>query len=241
MQTSMYAPPLSKLNRNIIIAVVALFLVDSILKLATGTSLVPLLGLSWSGLSRGLLFQPLTFVLIENSLMGVIFNCLLIWFIGSELEMKWGAKFYIKYLVLSILAAAVVYIASSLLGWNVGVLYGLGGPTYALLVAYGLIYADRMMTFMLIFPMKAKYFCLLLAALQVYLSVFASHSSVALIHLSSMAFGFFYLKFLSMRSRGQSLGGILEKRRKEKLKKNLYIVPDDEKQKANPKDPRFWQ
>jgi len=241
MQAQMYVPPLSKINKMIIIVTVAVFLLNSILGLAGKMSLVPWLGLSWAGLSGGLVYQPLTFVFMESSLMGVLFNCLLIWFIGSELEQKWGPIFYLKYLVLSVLASACVYVALSLTGVTGGLLAGLGGVTYSLLVAYGLLFSDRMLTFMLIFPMKAKYFCMVLAGMQLYLGVFSGGGLVSLVHLSAMIFGFIYLKWASMKARGVTLSDVMEKKRRNKQKRSLYIVPDEEKDKADPKDPRFWQ
>ena len=241
MQSNIYTPPLTKINKLIIGTVIALFLLNAILGLTANISLVPLLGLSWTGLKMGLIYQPLTYSLIENSFIGVIFNCLLVWFIGCELEMKWGARFYLKYLCICVFSSALVFIATSLLGYQGSALVGMGGITYALLVAYGLIYSDRMLTFMLIFPMKAKYFCMLLAGMQVYLSVFSAHGKTALVHLSSMLVGFVYLKVLSMRARGKGISSFMANRKKEKVKKNLYIVPNEGEQKANPKDPKFWQ
>lgn len=241
MQTSMYVPPLTKINKLLISTVVALFLLNAVLGLLANTSIVPWLGLSWIGLKNGLIYQPLTFALVESSFLGVIFNCLLVWFIGSDLEVKWGTRFYIKYLVICVMSSAVLYIITSALGFGTGALTGMGGITYALLVAYGLIYSDRLLTFMLIFPMKAKYFCMILAGMQLYLSVFSANRAIALVHLSAMLVGFIYLNLLSMRARGKGIGSFLEKRRKEKTKKSLYIVPSDGKQKANPKDPKFWQ
>lgn len=241
MQTSMYVPPLSKFNKSLIITVVALFLINSIMGLAGKISLVPWLGLSWNGITSGLVFQPLTFAFMETSVLGVIFNCLLVWFIGSDLELKWGVRFYAKYLAICVLSSAALYIGLGFFGIGGSVLAGMGGITYALLVAYGLIYSERLLTFMLIFPMKAKYFCMVLAGLQLYLSVFSAHGAIALVHLTSMLVGFLYLNYLSMRARGQGIQSMLDKRRKQKTKRNLYIVPDDEKQKADPKNPRFWQ
>jgi membrane associated rhomboid family serine protease len=126
------------------------------------------LALSSDGFSSGLIYQLITYPFIEASFMGLLFEGLLLWFIGSELESKWGRKFYIEFFLISILSVAPLYlILSKTLGLSAP-LMGITGFNYALLVAYAIIYSERQLMFMMIFPMKAKYFCLLLAGIQLY-------------------------------------------------------------------------
>ena len=70
----MYVPQLSKANKIIIISYVVLFLLSQILQASTGTSLIPILGLTTFGLKKGLIYQLITYPFIDKSLMTVVFN-----------------------------------------------------------------------------------------------------------------------------------------------------------------------
>src|SRR5689334_23954134 len=46
-------------------------------------------------LFRGMIFQLFTYPFVEVDILRVVFNCLVVWLIGAELEQKWGQKIYI--------------------------------------------------------------------------------------------------------------------------------------------------
>lgn len=244
MQAQMHVPPLSKINKIIIIAHVGLFLLNSILQVSAGISLVSLLGLSLAGLGNGLIYQILSFPFMEANFLSVLFNSMLVWFIGGDLEARWGSSFYGKFLTISVLVSALIYLLVTLLagpGFAQVPLLGLGGVVFSLLMAYGIIFSERQLTFMLLFPMKAKYFCMVLAGIELYMGLFSPNAKASWAHLSAAAAGYGYLKWKSMRAKGQSLGNLMGQATKKRRKNNLRIVKDEEGQGANPKDPRFWQ
>ena len=181
-QAQMYVPPLSKINKIIIFAHVGLFIMNSLLTVATGSSLVGYLGLSIGGMSKGLVYQILTFPFMEANFLSVLFNSMLVWFIGGDLESRWGDKFYAKFLVISSVFSGIVYLLISL--FTKGALayvplMGLGGVVFALLMAYGIIFSERQLTFMLLFPMKAKYFCMVLAGIELYMGIFSPNGKAS--------------------------------------------------------------
>lgn len=236
-------PPMTKVNKIIIITMVSVFVLNTILSQAAGMSLIPILSLSVGGIKSGLIYQFITYPFIESGLMGVVFEGLLIWFIGSELEQKWGQKFYLKFLLVSIFTSGPIYFLISTVFPAMGAhpLMGLTSFTYALLMAYAIIYSERQLTFMLIFPMKAKYFCMLLAAIQLYMGLTSGAGATSLSHLSAMGGAFVYLQYMSLKARGVSLESIKRQRHKEKMKSKLSIVREEPKDKADPQDPKYWQ
>jgi membrane associated rhomboid family serine protease len=241
MQAGFQAPPLTKTNKILIITLVVFFVLSQITKGALGSYLA----LSLSGMSSGLFYQLITYPFIEASFMGLLFEGLLLWFIGSELESKWGRKFYIEFFLVSVLSVAPLYlILSKTLGLSAP-LMGITGFNYALLVAYAIIYSERQLMFMMIFPMKAKYFCMLLAGIQLYTGFFSGSGAVSFTHLAAMLFAFMFLQYKSAKARGVSLGSMKQEMHKKKMKSKLRIVTDEEpmppKDKADPKDPKFWQ
>lgn len=227
----MYVPPLTKTNKILIIIVVLLFLMQSL-----GVNLLPYLGLNLSGILSGFIYKFLTYPLIELNFTSVIFNLLLLWFIGSDLELKWGSSFYRKFLIYQILFTGLfsVLAINLVLGIRFS-LSGLSGVNFSLLIAYAMVYKDRYLTFMLIFPMKAKYFSMLLIGIELYMTLFSQSYERALPHLISILFAYVFLNYSSMKARGLGFSDYFKRRKKENLKKKFTLIKDE------PKNPKFWQ
>jgi membrane associated rhomboid family serine protease len=248
MNSQIQVPQLTKVNKFIIASYVGLFILSNILSKSSGVSLASLMGLSYSGVSSGNIFQFLTFPFVDSNFTGVLFNSILIWFIGSELESKWGMKFYIKFLAISTYSAGIFFILLSLVvGRSVAVmpLYGPAGTVLALILAYGVIYSERVMLFMMIFPMKAKYFCMILGGIEIFMAMFSNHSNAAWSHLIAMLSAYLFLKYKSYQAQGVTFKSIKEHRHRAKMKSKLSLVEEDEvdnaPKKHDPDKPKYWQ
>ncbi len=170
----------------------------------------------------------------------LIFNMLLLWFFGSELEQLWGKKFFTIYYIGSGIGAGLIYCAvvaiySAATG-SQGALFirvlGASGALYGLLLAYGIIFADRVIYFMGLFPMKAKYFVMIAGAIDFasLLSSGVAGGEVAyLAHLGGLASGFMILKAKAMQSQKQKRKNV-----------SLKLVVDNEKVNKNDSDPKYW-
>lgn len=237
-QVQFQAPPLSKINKIILIITGLCFLANSILKAVGAFSLVNILGLSASGLFSGLIFQLLTYPFVETNLMVFIFNSLIVWFMGSELEKNWGERVYIRFLLLVVMCVGLIYTVVNLVflfgtSFYFSPIHGLSGINFSLLIAYSMIYPDRQMAFMMIFPMKARTYCWILVGIEVYLAVFSSLSS-SWAHLLAMGMSFLIVQFQSNPLVKKSLHFSWGSGRK--AKKHLYVVKDKED-----KGPKYWQ
>lgn len=236
-----HAPQLTKVNKIIVITAGVCFLTASILKAIGAFSLVSLLGLSANGLLNGLIFQLITYPFIEVQLMSFLFSSLVIWFIGSELESLWGQKIYIRFLLITVLIVGFLFSLVNLVfffGTPVyfAPLHGLSGITFALLIAYSMLYPDRQMAFMMIFPMRARTFCWILAGIEAYMALFASiRTSWA--HLLAMGVSFLIIHFQNNSLIRKALHSSWKvKKRSTGQKKHLYVVKDDDQ-----KPPKYWQ
>jgi membrane associated rhomboid family serine protease len=232
------APPLTKMNKIILISTGACFLLFSILKAVGAFNLVSVLGLSASDLVRGHVYQLITYPLVETGLMGFVFNSLIIWFIGSELEGQWGSKIYLRFLLINVVVVGLIYsILNVALFYGTqayfGSLHGLSGINFAMLASYAILYPDRQMAFMMIFPMKSRTFCLILAAIEAYLALFSDLTS-SWAHLLAMVISYFVIKFQGR----PLLKKILQSdfRSKKTTRGHLYVVKDEDQ-----KPPKFWQ
>src|SRR5690606_23355821 len=79
---------------------------------------------------------------------------------------------------------------------------GASGAIYGLLLAFGMLYPNRTIAIMFLFPTKAKYFVMIIGAIA-FLSSFQTGSGIShLAHLWGMLFGF---GFLQLRRRRMSV------------------------------------
>lgn len=232
------APPLTKVNKIILIGSGVCFLVASILKAIGAISLTSILGLSADGLFHGLVYQLITYPLVEVQLMSFLFSSLVIWFIGSELESQWGMKVYLRFLLLTVVGVGLVYSLVNLIFFfgtsaYFAPLHGLSGINFALLIAYSMLYPDRQMAFMMIFPMKARTFCWILAGIEAYMAVF-SNIRTSWAHLLAMGLSYLIIHFQSNPLVRKALHTSWKSRPGKK--KHLYVVKDDDQ-----KPPKYWQ
>lgn len=232
------APPLTKTNKVILIATAVCFLIASVSKAVGAFSLPQILGLSASGLLSGFVFQIITYPFVEISLMSFIFNALVVWFIGSELESQWGRRVYIRFLLINVLGVAIISALINILLLYGTVasstpLHGLTGINFALLIAYAMIYPDRQMSMMMIFPMKAKTFCWILVGIEAYMALISNYAA-AWAHLLAMAISYLIIHFQTVPLIKKALNSSFES--KKRSKSHLYVVKDDDQ-----KPPKFWQ
>ncbi len=177
----------------------------------------------------------------------VLFNMLVLWWFGYELEARWGTKFFVTYYFTCGIGAGLIYLAGSLAYyWFTGdatslmaPLVGASGATYGLLLAFGILFGERIMYFMMLFPMKAKYFVLIIGLVEfvTLLDSGMGSQTANLAHLGGIAVGFLFLTVVaSYRARGKSPGGG-NRGRKLKLVVNNDRRSDEPK---NPNEPRYW-
>lgn len=199
-------------------------------------------------------WQFVTYMFMHADLFHILFNMLILWMIGSELEGQWGTPFFVKYYFTCGVSAGLVYLLvqaffRSTPGMNSIPMLGSSGAVYGLLVAYGIIYSERMMLFMMVFPMKAKHFVMILAAIEFISTVFYSRSGIAnAAHLGGMIVGFCYL-FLNawwrIRAKRRKSGGKRTKLRRSHLRLvvNNDVLKefdeDDDEEDSDPGRPTF--
>ncbi|HSW51407.1 MAG TPA: rhomboid family intramembrane serine protease [Bryobacteraceae bacterium] len=126
----------------------------------------------------------------------ILWNMLTLWLIGSDLERDWGTKYFLKfYFTCGVGAGLCVVLANVLFGSLDTRTIGSSGALFGLLLAYGILYSERILLFGFLFPIKAKYFVMILGAISLLGSFGPSGGGVSYIaHLGGMLIGFLYLK-----------------------------------------------
>ncbi|MCB9061025.1 MAG: rhomboid family intramembrane serine protease [Halobacteriovoraceae bacterium] len=243
----LYLPSLTKTNKFIIITIVGVFLLSALFNTA-GLGLVKLLALSADGVSHGLIFQLFTFPFVSNGLLEVIFNCLLIWLIGCQLESLWGPKRYIKFLMTTALGQGAIYLVISLLFGSpvlkTSAIMGTAGITNGLLLAYAILYPNQIFSFMLVIPVKAKYFCMIIIGIQLYMGFFSSAAAQSFGQLAAMGSAFLFLYFAAQASlKAKILEAKNTFKKKTRTKPNHLTLLDggEDKNRPDKSDPKYWQ
>jgi membrane associated rhomboid family serine protease len=143
-------------------------------------------------------WQLVTYMFLHDpySFSHILFNMLTLWMFGMDLERQWGTRRFMNYYFLCGVGAGIcVVVANLLFAGGGGRTIGASGAIYGLLLAFGMLYPDRQVLFSFLFPIKAKYFVMILGAIA-FLSSFAAPGGPVshIAHLGGMVFGYFYLK-----------------------------------------------
>jgi membrane associated rhomboid family serine protease len=153
------------------------------------------------------LWQPATYLFLHGGVSHVLINMLVLWMFGVQLERLWGTRFFVRYYFVAGVGAAMVTIAISLLPFTFSEAtyqtptVGASGAIYGLLMAFALYFPDTPILFFLLFPVPAKYFVLIIGAID-FLYIPRGGNIAYITHLGGLLTGYLYLR----RFRGVSIG-----------------------------------
>ena len=146
-------------------------------------------------------WQPVTYMFIHaRSPTHVLFNMLILWMFGVELERLWRTRFFVKYYFVTGVGAGLISVALSLVpfaplhamyGSNI---IGASGALFGLLLAFALYYPNRPILMFLLFPIPAKYFVAILGGIAMIMSIEGSGGVAAITHLGGLLVGYLYLQ-----------------------------------------------
>lgn len=156
-----------------------------------------------SVIERGMLWQVVTFLFVHDpgGIGHILFNMLYIWMFGVELERRWGTQAFTRYYFVVGVGSGVCVILGSLLPIEAAALsyavptIGASGAGYGVLLAWALVFPHRQILFMLIFPLNARVFAILMGAIAFFYVAGGRGGPVSdVAHLGGMVVGYFYLK-----------------------------------------------
>jgi membrane associated rhomboid family serine protease len=163
------------------------------------------LGLSPKDVFTGFAFwQPFTYMFLHDThgFGHILFNMLSLWMFGTELERRWGTRFFTKYYFVTGVGAAVSTLLISLVSESVyySLTVGASGAIYGLLLAWAMYFPHRTIYFYFLFPIPARVFVLIVGAIAFLSSFGGPGSGIAHIaHLGGLVVGYLYLKSLQTR------------------------------------------
>ena len=141
-----------------------------------------------------MIWQPLTYMFIHGDFFHLFMNMFVLWMFGSEMESIWGSRGFLKYYFITGVGSGIIWLLLNISN-PFSVLIGASGAIYGVLLAYGLMFPNRKVLIYFLFPIKVKYFVLLLGVIAFISSIGDTGSNIShLTHLSGMLIGFIYLK-----------------------------------------------
>lgn len=208
----MFKPRLSGITRWIMAGSVVLYVGQAFLRLAGADVLTPGLGLSVGGIMEHHYWQLFTYLFLHGSPLHLLFNMLMLYFLGSELEAYLGRFHYLAlYLVSGILGG----LGWLLLTWPYeGICVGASGALFGLLGGFALLFPQREVTLLLffVFPITLRAWVLatVLGLVQFFLMISPDHGGIAYAaHLAGGVAGAVYVLALfrqDLASAGWALG-----------------------------------
>lgn len=184
-----FGPQITPIVKKFLIACGVVYVVQGIFP-----ALIPIFALSSQRLFQGWIWQLLSFNFLHANLMHLVFNLLMIWMFGSELERHLGRKRFCYLMAVSGVGAG--FCQAVVMAGAPGLILGASGIVFGLLLVYGITWPNRVVLVMLIFPMKVKWMVLLFGVIEFMAVVGDTQPGIAnLAHLGGMAFAYLFMRY----------------------------------------------
>lgn len=170
------------------------------------------------------IYQLFTYMFAHGGFSHIFFNMFALWMFGCIVERTWGPKKFLTYYIVCGVGAglfqelaqfAQFYLIASehiphftlaqtmkvanayTASLNPWTTVGASGAVYGILLAFGMLYPEeRIFIFPLPVPIKAKWFVMGYAAIELFMAYSSTGDGVAhLAHLGGMVFGFFLIRY----------------------------------------------
>lgn len=207
----MNMPPITK---NLII-INLLFFLGTLVATRYQIDLNDLLGLHFFLASDFRIYQLVSYMFMHGGLEHILFNMFAVWMFGRVMENVWGPRRFLLYYIICGIGAGLTqelvqyisYVWTGLADYetvNLGgylmsteeylnrwTTVGASGAVYGILLAFGMIFPEeRMFIFPLPVPIKAKFFVIGYAAIELFSGITSSGDGIAhFAHLGGMIFG----------------------------------------------------
>lgn len=180
-----------------------------------GIDVENLLGLHFFLASDFNLSQLISYMFMHTNFQHIFFNMFAVWMFGRVLEQVWGPRRFLTYYLICGIGAGLIqelvqyleyaFTLSNYDSVNLGIAGGIipmeeylnmmttvgaSGAVYGILLAFGMLFPNsQMFIFPLPFPIKAKYFVIGYAVLELFLGLGGGDGVAHFAHLGGMLFG----------------------------------------------------
>jgi membrane associated rhomboid family serine protease len=193
--------------RNIVLACVGVFLIQTLLQLFSPQAyyqfnrtfgLVP-----FDFLFKLHVWQPVTYLFLHGGLWHILLNMLFLWMFGVDLERTWGSRRFYEYFFLTGIGAACINVLAELVvhpggsGASFIPTIGASGAIYGILLANAVMFPDRKI-WLIPFPVQIpmKIYVIAAGAIEFFMTLGAGGGDNVshVTHLGGMLVGYLYLR-----------------------------------------------
>ena len=158
-----------------------------------------LFSLNPAGITRGFLWQPVTYMFLHGGLWHLFINMMVLWFFGREVESFIGSTSFTRLYLFGGLAGAALWLVFNF--HSSTPVFGASGAVLACVIAFATLFPEREITLLVFFilpvTLKAKYLALIAIAFDAIPLLDGSVTNIAhLAHLGGAGFGWLYIKSL---------------------------------------------
>lgn len=143
-------------------------------------------------------WQFITYMFLHSGFSHLFFNMFALWMFGRLLEFELGQRRFLTYYLVCGVGAALIQMGVAWLTGDFGiVLLGASGAVFGVLLAFGVMHPNEMIyLFPLPFPIKAKWFVLGYAVLELLLGTAGWQRGIAhFAHVGGMLWGWLLLLY----------------------------------------------
>ena len=210
-------PPVTK---NLLIINILMYVATEVL-VRTGVDLRDILGLHFFLAPDFKVYQLITYIFMHGDLTHIFFNMFALWMFGCVIERVLGSKKFLIYFLVCGIGAGIIQEAAQFANYSIDNLaaystvnydgeviamsdylnkwttVGASGAIYGILLAFGMLFPEeRIFIFPLPIPIKAKWFVLIYAAIELFFALNQTGDGVAHVaHLGGMLFGFLLIRY----------------------------------------------
>ena len=139
-------------------------------------------------------WQLVTYLFLHGSFFHLFFNMFILWMFGMELENMWGAKKFLTFYLICGAGAGLIHMFVSPIFAGIAPTIGASGAVYGVLLAFAMMFPDRMIYLYFLFPVKAKYFVGFLIILGLFMGISGTRDGIAhFAHLGGALIAFLYI------------------------------------------------
>ncbi len=145
-------------------------------------------------------YQFITYMFLHANFEHVFFNMFALWMFGRTLEYDLGSRRFLIYYVVCGVGAALIQAGITVAMGQPMALVGASGAVMGLLLAFGVMYPNAVIMLLIPpIPMKAKWFVIIYAVLELFLGWRGVGNVAHFAHVGGMLWGYLLLQWWKRR------------------------------------------
>ena len=223
--------------KTLVIANGIVFVLQVLDGVAGGGSFVANFGLRPAAVTGNFfIWQLATYIFVHGGFFHILLNMFVLWMFGGELERTWGTREFTRFFFICGIGAGISSVVVSP-GSTIPII-GASGAVYGILLAYGLLFPNRLIYLYFLIPVPVKYFVIGIGVLSFISSISGTGGGVAHVaHLGGMVFGYLYLRGGRYT---RSFRGIYDRWQRERLRRKFEVYYNRRQDERN-KDDDDWR